>query len=163
MKHPKHPFRFRIIRDETGPGNEVARNCSGNGRQLQSETAIETRRKSLACDQVYTPVKLSPSEPDYSGTVDYERRFRVVTSSFAGDEDSGVSKSYPIDADWREVSEDCSRIMTRPPSRQETVPCPASYPTGIRCRIESGIETYTDFLTGNDKHLPQDLDGAGQS
>ncbi|MCY4141419.1 MAG: hypothetical protein OXF56_24530 [Rhodobacteraceae bacterium] len=153
MKHPEHPYRFRVIRDETGPGNEIARYCAGNGKQLVSETTIETRRMSLACDQVHAPVKLVPSEPDYSGSVHYERRFRVVTSSFAGDEDPGVSKSYPIDADWREVSEDCSRIMTRQTSRQETVPCPASHPTGIRYRAESGVESYTDFLTGDDVSL----------
>ena len=153
MKHPEHPFRFRIIRDQTGPGNEVARNCARNGRQLRSATTTETRRKSLACDQVHTPVKLSPSEPDYSGTVHFERRFRVVTSSFAGDQGGGVSKSYPIDADWREVSEDCSRNMTRQTSRRETAPCPSSHPKGIRYRIETGIESYTDFLNGNDVSL----------
>ncbi len=80
MKNPDHPYRFRVIRDETGPVNEIARNCAGNGKQLLSETKTETRRMSLACDQVHAPVKLSPSEPDYSGTVHYERRFRVVTS-----------------------------------------------------------------------------------
>ncbi len=153
VKHPDHPFGFRIIRDETGPDNEVARNCSGIGKRLLSQTTIETRRKTLACDQVYTPAKLSPSEPDYSGTVTYERRFRVATSSFAGDEDGGVSNSYPIDALWREVSEDCSRIMARQVRRQETLPCPASHPSGIRYRTKTGIERYTDFLTGDDVTL----------
>ena len=153
IRHPEHSFRFLVVRDEPGPENEVSRNCNDDGRQLLSETTMETETKTLACAQVHVPDKLSPSEPDYSGTVRYERRFRVVTSSFAGDEDSRTTKTYPIDADWREVWQDCTRTMTRPRNRQEVMPCPASHPSGTRIRSQAGIETYTDYPTRDDVSL----------
>ena len=178
IRHPEHSFRFLVVRDEPGPENEVSRNCNDDGRQLLSETTMETETKTLACAQVHVPDKLSPSEPDYSGTVRYERRFRVVTSSFAGDEDSRTTKTYPIDADWREVWQDCTRTMTRPRNRQEVLPCPASHPSGTRIRSQAGIETYTDYPTrdddlarhrverrvgGNDQQLPSQLEPGRRS
>ncbi|MDE2774266.1 MAG: hypothetical protein OXI46_11280 [Gemmatimonadota bacterium] len=148
-RDPEDDYGFRIwpgdlaaaLNEEPPVASRIHDTCGIDGKRLESVQRQEIGTRARACSAVYTPS--SPPTPAYSGEVQEERTIDVVETWFVGFKSDGIERRYF--GPWREVSNNCSRDMSRSVTRRRVRSCPSSYPRGDSQEQDTGTERYREF------------------